>query len=74
MLWALMTQGDFAAPKGLTELLKRLKPGEVITLTEADGTPRAVLVGMGQPVRRPKGLSAKNRRPGGPVGMPWPHT
>ena len=32
----------------------------MIILTEADGTPRAVLVGVGQLIRRPKGLSAKN--------------
>jgi len=36
----------------LRTLLKRLKPGETITLTEDDGTPRAVLVGVG-PAKEP---------------------
>nr|HID14637.1 hypothetical protein [Anaerolineae bacterium] len=49
-----------AALKELPELIRRLEPGEVITLTEADGTPRAVLVVVGQAVQRSKGLSAKN--------------
>jgi hypothetical protein len=38
------------ATRELRILLKKLKPGETITLLEKDGTPRAVLVGVGPAV------------------------